>query len=140
MTGARLAAAAALWFAASAAHAQGFEGLWSTPVDGGGLVRLERCPAGVCGYVVDSPRLRAEPDQRDVRNEDPALRRRRLRGLRILEARAVSDARGEGWVYNPEEGKTYRGVIERIGEDRLRLTGCIIWPLCRSQTWRRVGS
>ncbi len=114
-------------------------GLWRTPVDGGGLVRVSRCGADICGTVVDSPRLRANPDQRDVRNRDASGRDRRLRGLLILRASPTGPSRwGDGWVYNPEDGGTYRGSIERLPDGRLRLRGCIVAPMCRTQIWTRA--
>ncbi len=117
----------------------GVTGLWRTPVDGGGLVRISRCGADICGTVVDSPRLRANPDQRDVRNREASSRDRRLHGLRILRASPAGPGRwDDGWVYNPEDGRTYRGSIERLADGRLRLRGCVVAPLCRTQIWTRV--
>lgn len=114
-------------------------GLWRTPVDGGGLVRISPCGGDICGVVVDSPRLRSNPDQRDVRNRDVSRRDRRLRGLNMLRASPTGPGRwGEGWVYNPEDGRTYRGSIERLGDGRLRLRGCVVAPLCRTQIWERA--
>ena len=116
-----------------------FYGVWRTPVDGGGLARLEPCGERICGYVVDSPWLRANPDQRDIRNSDPPLRGRRVVGLKFMEARALAENRlGDGWVYHPEEGNTYTGTMTLLEDGRLRLTGCVLWPLCRTQIWRRV--
>jgi uncharacterized protein (DUF2147 family) len=128
-----------LTLSSGAASANEFLGLWRTPVDGGGLVRLEQCGSAVCGVVVDSPRLRANPDQRDVLNQDRAMRTRRLMGLRMFEARPTGARRlSDGWVYNPEDGHTYRGSVTLLQDGRLRLTGCAIWPLCRSQVWTRA--
>lgn len=133
-----LAAAIALSLSwAADASASPFHGLWNTPVEGG-VVRLEACGQDVCGYVVNSPLLQNNPDQRDVRNDNAERRDRRIMGLNILRARALSERRlGDGWVYNPEDGKTYRGSIEMQRDGTLRLTGCVVWPLCQTQTWRR---
>jgi uncharacterized protein (DUF2147 family) len=116
-----------------------FFGVWRTPVNGGGIVRIEGCGERVCGFVVSSPHLDAHPDQRDVRNSEPSLRNRRIKGLQILDARLIADDElGDGWVYDPEEGNTYSGSVLLLKDGRLRLTGCIFWPLCRSQTWTRI--
>ncbi|HVK82179.1 MAG TPA: DUF2147 domain-containing protein [Verrucomicrobiae bacterium] len=124
----------------SQAHANSFNGLWRTPVDGGGLIRIAQCGQAFCGEVVDSPRLRENPDQRDVRNTNEALRNRRLMGLRIIEARSTRpNELNDGWVYNPEDGNTYHGSIRLLPDGRLRVTGCAIWPLCRNQIWTRVS-
>jgi uncharacterized protein (DUF2147 family) len=136
-----LLALALLVASSGAASANEFLGLWRTPVDGGGMVRLEQCGQSICGVVVDSPRLRTNPDQRDVHNRDRAHRNRRLMGLRMLEARQTAPGRlGDGWVYNPEDGHTYRGSVTLLEDGRLRLTGCAIWPLCRNQIWTRAGA
>lgn len=125
--------------ASSPAMAQDVVGLWRTPVDGGGTVRISRCGADICGTIVDSPRLRANPDQRDVRNRDAAKRDRRLQGLTMLRASPTGSRRwGDGWVYNPEDGRTYNGSIELAADGTLRLRGCVVAPLCRTQTWSRV--
>lgn len=115
-------------------------GLWRTPSDGGSLVRLAPCGPNLCGAVVSSRRLKNHPDQRDVRNSDPAKRDRALRGLRILEVTPGADRRqAEGWVYNPEDGRTYRGSVRFTADGRLQLTGCVVRPLCKTQIWVRDG-
>lgn len=118
------------------AHASDLAGLWRTQTEGG-LVELAACGDALCGTIVSSPRLDANPNQRDVRNKDPAMRTRALRGLRIVEARPAGE-RLRGWVYNPEDGETYSGEITRLADGRLRLRGCVVWPLCSSQVWTRV--
>lgn len=113
-------------------------GLWRTPVDGG-LVRIETCGRDVCGILVQSAALRADPDRRDLRNADPRLRTRPLGGLRLLQARPAGPARWtDGWVYNPEDGRTYRGSLRLRTDGRLELTGCVVRPLCRTQVWTRA--
>ncbi len=113
-------------------------GVWKTPVDAG-VIRIAPCGARLCGAVVSSARLRVAPDQKDVRNRDPALRGRAIRGLTILEATAQGPGRwGAGWIYNPDDGGTYKASIEMVSPDRLHLKGCIVAPLCRTQTWTRA--
>jgi uncharacterized protein (DUF2147 family) len=115
-------------------------GLWHTPADGGSIVRLTPCDAdGICGRIVTSPHIRATPDQKDIRNRDLTQRSRTLRDLMILKVRAIGPGRwGDGWVYNPEDGGTYRGVMALQPDGTLRLTGCIVQPFCKTQTWRRA--
>ena len=45
---------------------------------------------------------------------------------------------GGGSVYNPADGRTYRGTITMTGDNSLRLRGCIVAPLCKTQTWTRI--
>jgi uncharacterized protein (DUF2147 family) len=131
--------AAALLATSGAGDDNSLTGLWKTPVDGGSVVRLERCGEAVCGRVVGSPRLRANPDQRDVRNRNPALRGRSLRGLLVLEVRPLGrGAWGHGWAYDPTDGGVYRGSMKLRDDGSLRLTGCIVAPFCKTQTWTRI--
>jgi len=121
------------------ATSEDVKGLWRTPVDGGSLVRLAPCEEGLCGRIVNSPRLRAVPDQKDIRNRDAALRGRPLRNLTFMKVRATGPGTwGDGWVYNPEDGGTYKGVMALKPDGTLRLTGCIVRPFCKTQIWRRA--
>ena len=121
------------------ATSEDVKGLWRTPVDGGSLVRLTPCDGGVCGRIVDSPRLQAAPDQKDIRNRDLALRGRALRNLTFMKVRLTGPGTwGDGWVYNPEDGGTYKGVMVLQPDGALRLTGCIVRPFCKTQIWRRA--
>jgi len=115
-------------------------GLWKTPEDGGSVVRLDPCGDSLCGRIVTSPRLRAYPDQRDVLNKDPALRGRPLKDLLFLKLRALGSGRwGDGWAYNPKDGGTYHGSMELKADGGLRLTGCVVAPFCKTQTWTRAN-
>ncbi len=124
---------------AGATGADSVLGLWKTPIDGGSIVKLGPCGDSLCGWVFSSPHLRANPDQRDVRNRDPAQRGRLLHDLLVLKVRVLGPNRwGEGWAYNPEDGGTYRGSMERVADGSLRVTGCIVAPFCKTQTWTRA--
>ena len=114
-------------------------GVWRTPVDGGSLVRLEACENDLCGRIVTSPHLRANPDQRDVRNRDPSQRGRALSDLLVLKVRPTGpDSWGSGWAYNPEDGATYKSVVQRKNDHVLKVTGCIVRPFCATQIWTRA--
>ena len=140
MIGKAFALAAATLMIAAAPAPNGAAGLWQSPEDGGSLVRIDNCGGDICGRLVTSPRLRAFPDQTDVRNRDQGLRGRRLRDLLVLRARATGPNRwGDGWLYNPVDGTTYKGDLELRNDGALlRLTGCVIAPFCRTQVWRRA--
>jgi sterol desaturase/sphingolipid hydroxylase (fatty acid hydroxylase superfamily) len=70
---------------------------------------------------------------------DPAEVQRGAVGSLILRDFAFD---GQAWrggmVLDPEDGRTYRGVI-RLDGDVLRLRGCA-GPFCQDQTWRRLSS
>lgn len=135
-----LFAATALAISALAAPALAADptGLWQTQTNNG-QVRIERCGNALCGTLVTSAAIRANPDQKDVKNKDESQRGRTLRGLRMLSGftGGPTEWRG-GSVYNPEDGGTYRGTITLTNDNTLRLRGCIVAPLCKTQTWTRV--
>ena len=113
-------------------------GLWQTPTNGG-QVRISRCGQALCGVLVTSDHIRAEPGALDENNSDRSLRTRPLRNLPMLRGFTGGPTEWTGGsVYNPADGRTYRGTITMQGDNTLRLRGCVVAPLCRNQTWTRV--
>lgn len=113
-------------------------GRWKTEVRNG-IVEIERCGASICGKLVTSDGLKANPALADVKNKDAALRSRPLRGLTILSGFARDGAAWSGGsIYNADDGKTYSARVTPEGADRLKVRGCIFVPLCKTQTWTRV--
>lgn len=130
-----LTASAAL---AAPALASDPTGLWQTPTNGG-QVRISRCGQALCGVLVTSDHIRAEPGALDENNSDRSLRTRPLRNLPMLRGFTGGPTEWTGGsVYNPADGRTYRGTITMQGDNTLRLRGCVVAPLCRNQTWTRV--
>jgi uncharacterized protein (DUF2147 family) len=132
-------AAAALGSApASAAGPDTAIGKWRTP-SRHGVVDITRCGASLCGRLIDSDNIRTHPDLRDTNNKDAGKRTRKLKDLQILSGFTRS---GNGWnngtIYNPEDGGTYKATITPTGDDTLKLKGCIVWPLCKTQNWTRL--
>ncbi|WP_307366360.1 DUF2147 domain-containing protein [Brevundimonas sp. SORGH_AS_0993] len=113
-------------------------GRWRTAVQGG-VVEIHRCGAALCGRVVDAARLRRNPDQTDVRNPDPALRSRPLRGLRVLDDFTGGPTTWSGGsLYDPASGqRAGRGSLTLVEGGRLSVRGCIAPLMCRTQTWTR---
>jgi uncharacterized protein (DUF2147 family) len=112
-------------------------GVWRTAGDVG-LVRIEACGEAICGRIADSPQP-GEALQTDTHNPDPALRDRPMAGLLILKLTRLGPNRwGNGSIYNPNNGRNYRASVELTGDGRLRLRGCLVGPLCRTQTWTRL--
>lgn len=115
-------------------------GIWAT--DGEGRVEMAPCeadPAKLCGALIDAPELQEDPDLRDVRNPDEALRDRPLKGVLIVDH---FEARGDEWkpglIYDPEQGmRIRRGHVRLTGADTLEIRGCVT-VVCRTQTWTRV--
>lgn len=104
--------------AAVAIVSPGVVGLWSTAGDEG-LVRIEACGEAICGRATG----------------DPATE-----GLLIMKLKPTGPGRwGEGWIHNPNDGRSYRASVSLTPDGRLRLKGCLVGPLCRTQTWTRAG-
>lgn len=133
-----LALAASLATLTSPALAGDPTGLWQTPTNGG-QVRIARCGQALCGALVTSEHIRDEPNARDEHNKNEAQRSRTLRGLPMLSGftGGPTEWRG-GSVYNPADGGTYRGTITMTNNNSLRLRGCIVAPLCKTQIWTRI--
>ena len=132
--------AAALALAATPALAapSPIEGVWNAPVENS-QVELYACGENVCGRVLNSDRIRANPALTDLKNRDESQRSRTLKGLVMLTgfSGGPKEWRG-GSVYNPEDGGTYHGAIHLIAPDTLKLEGCIIYPFCQTQIWHRA--
>lgn len=113
-------------------------GKWRT-TSRNGVVEIARCGASICGRLIESDNLRTNPDLRDVNNKNAAQRTRKLKGLQLLSGfKSQAKQWDGGSIYNPEDGGTYKATITPAGNDTLKLKGCIVWPLCKTQTWTRI--
>ena len=122
------------------AGAQSITGIWNTGSEGG-KVEIYQCGRALCGRVVDAARIRANPDLRDARNSESALRSRRVMGLVVLRNFTGGPKKWSGGpVYDPETGDgANSGVLELLTNGRLRVKGCIA-IFCRSKTWTRAAA
>ncbi|MEP9353422.1 DUF2147 domain-containing protein [Xanthobacter sp. KR7-65] len=113
-------------------------GLWQTPTRNG-QVEISKCGANLCGRLVSSDGIKADPALKDVNNSNTALRGRALKGLTILTgfSGGPKDWTG-GSIYNAEDGRTYSGSITLDGDNTLKLRGCVVAPLCKTQIWTRL--
>lgn len=124
--------------AAAAMSPDAAVGRWRTETRNG-VVEVERCGASICGKLVSSDGLRTNPDMRDIHNKDTDLRGRRLMNLQVLGGFTRGDGEWSGGtIYNGEDGGTYKATVTPIDADHLKVKGCIIWPLCKSQIWTRI--
>ncbi len=144
--GARLATAAVLlagtvFAVAHMARAGGDPlGRWLTA---GGKSQVEIAPCGerLCGRIVwlKEPLDDDGSPKRDAKNKDETLRERPILGLPLLQGfRRLEDGSwGEGSIYNPEDGDTYRSQMRLVGDDELQVEGCV-FIFCKAQTWKKV--
>ena len=114
-------------------------GRWKTETHNA-IVEIARCGPSICGKILTSDALRANPSMKDANNSNTALRNRPIQGLQMLSG-FKPDSNGvwsSGQVYNAEDVKTYSGKITPLGANQLKLRGCVFFPLCKTQTWTRV--
>ena len=118
--------------------ADGVLGFWQTTTRHG-IVEISRCGTSVCGHLREVDGLRADPQLRDLHNAKPELRQRLLKGLLMLDGfhRNGNDWEG-GWIYNGEDGGTYRATLRMADATHLAVKGCIVWPMCQSRLWTRL--
>lgn len=113
-------------------------GTWKTETRNG-VVEIQRCGPSICGRLVTSELLRTNPGLKDVKNAEPSLRNRPLKGLMIISGFTAGDGEWTGGkIYNADDGKTYTAKVTPIDSDHLKIRGCVFFPLCKTQTWTRV--
>ena len=131
--------ALALSGVASAAFAASPVGDWKTPSKNG-VVHVSECGDSLCGKLIDGDDLRTTPGLTDKLNQDASLRTRPLKGLPLFYGLKGGPTEWSGGsVYNPEDGKTYHGSIKLVDDNTLKLTGCVVAPFCKTQTWTRMN-
>ena len=101
-------------------------GTWTT--DGGlSQVRIAPCGGSYCGTVVWTK----DPDRKDVNSGKP------VKGMTILTGLAETGPNEyKGKIYNPQDGRNYTGYMT-ISGNSAKLKGCVVRPLCKTQTWTK---
>ena len=76
---------------------------------------------------------------KEIEKKHPELRTRQLKGLDIFHGFGGGpDDWTDGRIYNPNDGRTYRGELKLVNPNKVLVTGCLVFPLCGAQTWKRV--
>jgi len=120
------------------AFAQDVTGLWQTQTNGG-QVEISRCGNSLCGKLVTSNHIKADPAVKDVKNKDASLRGRTLKNMQMLYDFTGGPSKWTGGkVYNAADGGTYSGTITLVSASELKLKGCIVAPLCKTEKWTRI--
>lgn len=123
------------------------EGWW---LDGTGRagIRFERCDgdaATVCGSIhwLLHPVTATGVPEADILNKDNHLRGRRVCGMPLLGG-FVAEAPNRwsnGWIYNPDDGETYRSVITLGHDGTLHVQGYVGFALFgKSEIWTRPAT
>jgi uncharacterized protein (DUF2147 family) len=132
------AAAFSLASAGEALAASPAAGVWLAR-DDNAQVEVYDCGQALCGKVLTSDILKAHPEQKDVRNKDVALRGRLVKGLEFMTGFTGGPKEWKGGkLYRAEDGGTYTGQLKLLDANTLKLTGCLVFPLCDSQIWTRL--
>lgn len=81
----------------------------------------------------------SEPRMKDIHNKDPKLRDRWLVGIVLMWNLRYDDGEYvDGYVYNPEDGGTYRMKAEVLSAELLKLRGYLgISLFGQTKTWTR---
>ena len=115
-------------------------GLWSF-ANGKVTIRIADCGPALCAVIVG---MKQPIDKRtgklkiDAKNPVPALRSRPVIGLSILKGmKASGDGQWKGAIYNPDDGHTYSATL-RIDGNALKVEGCAIGFICKSNSFARV--
>jgi uncharacterized protein (DUF2147 family) len=120
-------------------------GLWYNH-SGKGAVEIRPCDnstSRLCGNIVwlKDPNGKNGQALKDGRNTRSSLRGRPICGLPVLGSlrRMRGGGWDDGWVYDPEVGKTFDAAIKLASRDRLILTGYKgIKLFSKSFTWKRA--
>ena len=123
---------------AAPALAQDVTGLWQTETNGG-QVEISHCGNSLCGKLVNSDHIKSDPTVKDVKNKDASLRIRTLKNMQMLYDFTGGPTKWTGGkVYNAADGGTYSGTITLTSANSLKLKGCIVAPLCKTENWTRI--
>jgi uncharacterized protein (DUF2147 family) len=104
-------------------------GEWWTP-GFNARVRIERCGGdALCGRIVW---LWSEVPQ-GIADKSPLV------GKPVIERMRPADHGrwAGGRLYNPEDGRDYKGSLEMRGASTLVIDGCVLF-ICQTQVWRRA--
>jgi uncharacterized protein (DUF2147 family) len=113
---------------AGAQAQSGLTGEWWTP-GFNARVRIEPCGDAVCGRIV----WLWDETPKDIADKNPLI------GRVVIDSMSAAEPgrwRG-GRLYNPEDGRDYKGSLHLQSPTRLVVDGCVLF-VCRTQVWRRA--
>ena len=105
-------------------------GDWWTP---GFDARVRIAPYGdaLCGHIV----WEWDETPKGIADKSPLVGRKVIEGM--LPESTVRWSGGR--LYNPEDGRDYKGSVTMAAANRLMVDGCVLF-ICKSQVWRRADS
>ena len=105
-------------------------GDWWTP-GFNARVRIAPCGDVLCGHIV----WLWDETPKDIVDKSPLVGRKIVEGMRPDSAVRWSGGR----LYNPEDGRDYKGSLTMTAASSLVVDGCVLF-ICKSQVWRRADS
>jgi uncharacterized protein (DUF2147 family) len=100
--------------------------------DGSAIIRVDNCRGALWGVVAWE-----KVPGRDERSGRPTLGSAVLINMRA----ASAQARWDGQIYNAQNGQTYKANVTMVGDNTLRVEGCVMGGVfCGGQRWTRVGN
>ena len=153
MRGLLVLLSAVLLASSASAQQSGVTGVWLT-ASGVAQVKIGSCPdpknGPICGFIVGLINPKGPDGQvvapevaTDYRNENPALRSRKVIGMPLIWGFKKTNNPNEfeeGQIYNGENGKIYSANISLQPDGKLRLRGYAGTPLFgETQLWTRVS-
>jgi uncharacterized protein (DUF2147 family) len=112
----------------------------------GWVVEAKECGGALCAYLVSFRVVHQHPQgyvPLDQKNPDPVRRAQPLCGLQLIGGFKPGKRAGlweDGWVYDPDSGRTYSGTITQIDAATAKLRAYIgISLIGKTLTLRRVA-
>ena len=113
---------------AEAAASAPIEGYWKNPI-GSAIIEIAPCGNVLCGKVVWA----SARGQREVAGNTS-----HVVGTTVLTGLRPAGSRWTGRLYIPDDNIHVSARLQLLGQRQLKLTGCALAFLCRSQIWTRV--
>jgi uncharacterized protein (DUF2147 family) len=135
---------------ACASRQDAIVGSWNTQ-EHDAVIEIFRCGEKYCGRIkwIKEPNYTAEDHNGkegqpkvDVNNPDPKLRDRPLVGIEMMYdfTYAGRNIWKGGRIYNPDNGRTYNGIITLVSSNTLHLRGFFLVSLLgRTTEWTRAA-
>ncbi len=132
-------AAGIMGLAAQASAEEAVTGIWR--LDNGKVtVKVTPCGGNLCGTVVALKKPRDDKGRPRLDKENPkeSLRSRPVIGLTILSnMKPEGENRWNGTIYNPDDGNTYRSMMNLQNNRTMRVEGCIA-VFCKAMKFIKV--
>lgn len=103
-------------------------GDWWTP-GFNARVRIDACGDAVCGSIVWA----WDENPKDIVDKGALVGQKVIEGMRAEGGGRWSGGR----LYNPEDGRDYKGLLNLQSPTRLSVEGCVLF-ICKQQVWRRA--